>query len=128
MKSLIVEGWRFLPHSYAVVNQWQLLSLSRLKNLSLRIRDMPLYHQRWERQAGLFDEADEEVLRSLELAAAGERADATFRITFPYDFAPSGANWPYSAPRKTRRCRGRSSPMRQFIGSYSGEGLRQTLP
>jgi hypothetical protein len=28
-KSLIVEGWRFLPHSYAIVNQWQLLALLR---------------------------------------------------------------------------------------------------
>ena len=89
MKSLIVEGWRFLPHSYAVVNQWQLLSLLRLKNLRLRIRDRPLYHPRWRTQAGLFDESVEQALRTLEVAAPDEYADAMLRISFPFDFSPS---------------------------------------
>lgn len=90
MKSLIVEGWRFLPHSYAVVNQWQLLSLSRLKNIHLKIRDAPLYHPRWRTQTGLFDETAEKTVQSFESAAAGECADATLRIFFPFDFSPSG--------------------------------------
>ena len=89
MKSLIVEGWRFVPHSYAVVNQWQLLSLSRLKNVHLKVRDLPLYHPRWRTQAGLFDEAAEEALQSLESAAPGDYADATLRICFPFDFSAS---------------------------------------
>ncbi len=88
-KSLIVEGWRFLPHSYAVVHQWQLLSLSRLANIDLKIRDMPLYHPRWQLSTGLFDEAAENALRSLRSAAPGEYADATLRIVFPFDFSPS---------------------------------------
>jgi glycosyltransferase involved in cell wall biosynthesis len=91
LKSLIVEGWRFLPHSYAVVHQWQLLSLSRQKNIALKIRDMPFYHRRWPIKSGLFEESAEETLRSLECAAAGECADATLRITFPFDFSPSGS-------------------------------------
>ena len=91
MKSLIVEGWRFLPHSYAVVNQWQLLSLSRLQGIHLQIRDMPLYHPGWQAQMGLFEEAAEQVLRSLELAPTGAYADATLRILFPLDFSPSGS-------------------------------------
>lgn len=91
MKSLIVEGWRFLPHSYAVVNQWQLLSLSRLGNLALKIRDVPFYHRRWQAKTGLFDEPTEQLLRSLECAEAGEYADTTLRIFFPFDFSPSGS-------------------------------------
>jgi glycosyltransferase involved in cell wall biosynthesis len=87
VKSLIAEGWRFLPHSYAVVHQWQLLSLSRMSTIALKIRDMPLYHPGWRTQAGLFDEAAEQTLRSLELAAAGECADATLRTVFPFDFS-----------------------------------------
>lgn len=90
-KSLIVEGWRFLPHSYAVVHQWQLLSLSRLPNIVLKIRDAPLYHPGWQTAAGLFEETAEQVLRSLEPAAAGEYADATLRVVFPFDFSPSGS-------------------------------------
>lgn len=90
MKTLIVQGWRFLPHSYAVVHQWQLLSLSRLKDLRLKIKDMPLYHPRWRSQTGLFDESAEEALRSLESAEPGEYADAMLRIFFPFDFSASG--------------------------------------
>jgi glycosyltransferase involved in cell wall biosynthesis len=90
-KSLIVEGWRFLPHSYAVVNQWQLLSLSRLEEIALKVRDMPLYRPRWRTASGLFDPTNEEILRSLKSAAAGECADATLRIAFPFDFSPSGS-------------------------------------
>lgn len=86
-----MEGWRFLPHSYAIVNQWQLLSLARLGTIALKVRDLPLYHPGWKMQAGLFDEAAEDTLRSLELAAAGESADATLRIAFPFDFAASGS-------------------------------------
>ncbi len=89
MKSLIVEGWRFLPHSYAVVNQWQLLSLSRLGSTALKIRDMPLHHPGWRLQTGLFDKTAEEILRSLEPAAEGEHADALLRISFPFDFSAS---------------------------------------
>jgi len=89
LKSLIVEGWRFLPHSYSVVHQWQVLSLSRMGSIALKIRDMPLYHPGWRTNPGLFEETDEETLRSLESAAAGEYADATFRIFYPFDFSPS---------------------------------------
>ncbi len=89
MKSLIVEGWRFLPHSYAVVHQWQLLSLLKLKDIRLKIRDMPLYHPRWRSQTGLFAASAEEALRSLESAVPGEYADATLRILFPFDFSAS---------------------------------------
>ena len=91
VKSLIVEGWRFLPHSYAVVNQWQLLSLARLEDVALKIRDMPLYHRRWRPTTGLFEETSEQTLRSLRVAAAGEDADATLRICFPFDFSPSSS-------------------------------------
>ena len=85
-----MEGWRFLPHSYAVVHQWQLLSLLKRKDIRLKIRDMPLYHPRWRTQTGLFDESAEQALRFLEFAEPGECADAMLRIVFPFDFSASG--------------------------------------
>jgi glycosyltransferase involved in cell wall biosynthesis len=89
MKSLIVEGWRFLPHSYAVVNQWQLLALARRPDLSLKIIDAPLYHPEWKPEEGLFRPADEEELRTLPVAKPDERADVTLRVFARYDFSPS---------------------------------------
>jgi glycosyltransferase involved in cell wall biosynthesis len=87
--TLIVEGWRFLAHSYAVVNQWQLLALLRRSDVTLKIRDTPNHNKEWQRQDGLYDARTEQALKSLEVAESGERADATLRISFPFDFSPS---------------------------------------
>ena len=87
--SLIVEGWRLLPHSYAIVNQWQLLSLSRRTDVVLKVIDAPLCHQWWERQDGIFEPQAEQILKSIGSAAAGENADLLLRISYPLDFAPS---------------------------------------
>jgi glycosyltransferase involved in cell wall biosynthesis len=87
-KRLIVEGWRFLPHSYAIVNQWQLLALLR-RNIALKIVDMPFYRPSWKAQAGLFESAAEQALRSIEVAQPAESADVTLRVFYPFTFLPS---------------------------------------
>jgi glycosyltransferase involved in cell wall biosynthesis len=88
-KDLIVEGWRFLPHSFAIVNQWQLLALLRRPNIALKVMDAPLLRSRWQRQDGLFEPQAEQALRSIETAKPGECADLTLRISWPFDFSPS---------------------------------------
>jgi glycosyltransferase involved in cell wall biosynthesis len=87
-KRLIVEGWRFLPHSYAIVNQWQLLALLR-RNIALKVIDMPFYRPSWKVQAGLFEPAAEQALRSIEVAQPAESADVTLRVFYPFTFLPS---------------------------------------
>ncbi len=42
-KTPIVEGWRFLPHSYAVVHQWQLLALKRRGDVDTNERRWDFY-------------------------------------------------------------------------------------
>ena len=87
-KSLIVEGWRFLPHSYAIVNQWQLLALLR-RNIALKVVDVPFYRPSWQAQAGLFEPTAEQTLRSIEIAQPAESADVTLRVFYPFTFSPS---------------------------------------
>ncbi len=87
-KNLIVEGWRFLPHSYAIVNQWQLLALLR-RNIALKVIDVPFYRPSWKTQAGLFEPAAEQALRSIEVAQPAESADVTLRVFYPFTFLPS---------------------------------------
>jgi glycosyltransferase involved in cell wall biosynthesis len=87
-KRLIVEGWRFLPHSYAIVNQWQLLALLR-RNIVLKVVDVPFYRASWQAQAGLFEPTAEQALRSIELAQPAESADVTLRVFCPFSFSPS---------------------------------------
>lgn len=88
-RRLIVEGWRSLAHSYALVNQWQLLALLRRSDVSLKVRDLPYYAKRWQPQPRLFDEESESALRSIAVASADERGDVTLRISFPFDLSPS---------------------------------------
>ena len=47
MKTLCVEGWRFIHHSYAMVNQWQLLSLLKRNDIALSVRDLPFFNEQW---------------------------------------------------------------------------------
>jgi glycosyltransferase involved in cell wall biosynthesis len=84
-----VEGWRFIAHSYAIVNQWQLLALSRQKETVVKVIDAPLHGRHWQTQEGLFDPQAERILRSFDLAESDESADVTLRIFFPLDFSPS---------------------------------------
>ena len=87
MKSLCVEGWRFLHHSYAVVNQWQLLSLLKRNDVALSVRDVPYFHSDWTAQKGLFSPEQESLLESIPRLAPGEPSDATLRMSVPYDFS-----------------------------------------
>jgi glycosyltransferase involved in cell wall biosynthesis len=87
-KRLIVEGWRFLPHSYAIVNQWQLLALLR-RNIVLKVVDVPFYRPSWQALAGLFEPSAEQALRSIEIAQPAESADVTLRVFSPFTFLPS---------------------------------------
>lgn len=90
MPKLIVEGWRFVAHSYAIVNQWQCLALRRQPDLTLLVRDLPFFMPHWAQVHGLFPAESEAALQALPLAGADEQADATFRICFPYDCTPAG--------------------------------------
>jgi glycosyltransferase involved in cell wall biosynthesis len=87
-KELVVEGWRFICHSYAIVNQWQLLALLRRNDVTLHIRDVPFYDPSWKRVHGLFAPAQEAVLAQLPMADVNTSPDTTLRISFPYNFSP----------------------------------------
>jgi glycosyltransferase involved in cell wall biosynthesis len=86
---LAVEGWRSLSHSYAVVNQWQLLSLARRQDIALRVRDLAFSNPYWREQPGLFCESDAFVLREIEKVQPDFSPDATWRLGFPYDLRPA---------------------------------------
>ena len=87
MRRLCVEGWRFLHHSFAVVNQWQLLSLLKRNDLSLSIRDLPYFLSDWTARKGLFSPEQERQLESIPVLAPNETSDATLRVSFPFDFS-----------------------------------------
>jgi glycosyltransferase involved in cell wall biosynthesis len=89
--SLIVEGWRFITHSYAITNQWQLLALLKRGDVDIRVRDMPFYGVALNATTSIFDSIATSQLHSLPHATADDSADVTLRWYAPYDFSLSNS-------------------------------------
>lgn len=88
---IIVEGWRFVPHSFAIANQFQLLELLGRPQLELFHRDMPYFDSEWKPQPGLFAPAQETALSQIRTPHANLSADAVLRMFMPYNLKPSTA-------------------------------------
>jgi glycosyltransferase involved in cell wall biosynthesis len=84
---LLVEGWRNVPHSYAIVNQWQLLELARRDDVELRVKDLPLFNSQWARAPHPFGGAERAALSALKSWSSDFEPQATYRISYPLDFA-----------------------------------------
>ena len=91
MATLVMESWRFLPHSYAISNQYLCLELLKVPGLTLYHKDAPIPDARWTPSSGVMSEGQEAVLRGIPGPPEGLTADVVFRFKFPYDFSPSGA-------------------------------------
>jgi glycosyltransferase involved in cell wall biosynthesis len=88
MKTLVVEGWRTSCHSYALVNQQQLLHLSEDPRLRLFHRDMPFFQDFWANlDSGLMD-AFKCRLAAIAPPPARVCADVTYRISYPFRIYP----------------------------------------
>lgn len=85
---LLVEGWRFISQSYAVVNQFQLLELLRRPDLQLYHREMR-YLQDWQAATGLLTPAEEAQLHAIPEPPPDLQAQAVLRMQMPFDFSPS---------------------------------------
>jgi glycosyltransferase involved in cell wall biosynthesis len=92
---LTVEGWRFLPHSYALVAQSHCLCLARRADVDLRFVDLPFYDSAWKPARGMFGAEDETILAALRPPEGAFAADATFTLR------PERPD--FTAPRSGRR-------------------------
>ncbi len=91
MATLVVEGWRFIPHSYALVNQHQLAALAARPGLELFHRDLAYYNPAWTPRPGTMPAESERVVRAIPEPPADLVPDALLRIAVPYDFRDAGA-------------------------------------
>ena len=93
-KSLVVEGWRGINHSFALVNQFQLLELSQRPELGLHHVDMPFHFAHWNRtnNGPGFRPPDEARIAAVAPAQPGVQYDWAYRIFSPVALpAPSTA-------------------------------------
>lgn len=81
---IVCEGWRFVPQSFALVNQFQILALLDL-GIPVAVRDRP-YLGDWKPVYGVLPDALEARLKALSPPPADARPAAVFRVSVPYDF------------------------------------------
>ena len=115
VRRLIVEGWRFIPHSYALVAQSHCLCLLQGQEVELRFVDLPYYFDRWRRTRGVFTAEQEALLAELRAPEPDffPQATLTMRPERP-DF---------SAPRSGRRFAFGTAEYR-VLGEENRSGLR----
>jgi len=87
-KRVIFEGWRFIPHSSAIVLQSYCLAAARRSDLEIKVRELP-FNGPWSRIGGMFPEALDRILQSLPVAGEDEEAEAVIRIGSPIDLTPA---------------------------------------
>ena len=93
MTRILMEGWRGVSHSYAMVNQHQILALAKLGHFEIFHRDLPFLMAHWnEKDTGAgFSERDARFLADLPGLPGGD-ADIIYRIGAPIPMpTPSAA-------------------------------------
>ncbi|MDY6936471.1 MAG: glycosyltransferase [Cyanobacteriota bacterium] len=88
-KSIEIEGWRFVPHSFAIVNQFQLLEMRQRQELRLFHREMPYFDRHWKPQRGLLDANAERTLSQIPHPPPDCPVDAVLRVFMPYNLKPA---------------------------------------
>lgn len=83
-RTLIVEGWRTSSHSYALVNQYQLLHLLVDPRLRLLHRDIPTYQSHWAQIPSGLSRTQSERIAAIPQLDIGQSADLTYRISYPF--------------------------------------------
>ena len=84
--NILVEGWRNINHSYALVNQWQIFEL--IKSSNIYFQDIPFPNENWNSQkndSGLRDEV-KNIINKIPPPLDDIHYDVTYRISGPFNF------------------------------------------
>jgi glycosyltransferase involved in cell wall biosynthesis len=95
---IIIEGWRFLCHSYSVVNQFQLVEMINRPELEIFHQDMPYINPAWKTEVS-DSEITIKILHNINHPAPNQIADVTLRLYCPWNFAASKSTqtWVFAA-------------------------------
>jgi len=84
---VLFKGWTEIPHSYAIVNGFQLIYLYKnfKDKLEIYVEEMPYFREEWNNSKKKFyNDEYTEILHNLK-RWSGEKVDLVYTITFPYD-------------------------------------------
>ena len=92
MKTLLIEGWRGINHSYALVNQHQLLHFAQHPDLAVYHLDMPFSDSEWRKTNSGFDDYESAAIAAYGPPPAGLKIDVLYRMTFPFRLTGGAAD------------------------------------
>jgi len=95
---VLIRGWRFIHHSYAIVAQAHALAMMRRGDVDLRFEDLAFPAGRWQSSRGILDAADERDLSGLRGPDADFAADATLRFARDFSVPRSGRAFVFDTP------------------------------
>jgi len=83
--NVLIEGWLDVPHSYAIVNIYQILALLKVSSLKIYFKQVPKYNENWSTidLNLLVTSQEKELLLNLECVDKNTRIDLVYRISFP---------------------------------------------
>ncbi len=84
--NILVEGWRNINHSYALVNQWQIFEL--IKSSNIYFQDVSFFNENWNSQrnnSGLRNEV-KNIINRIPPPLDNIDYDITYRISAPFNF------------------------------------------
>jgi hypothetical protein len=89
---VLVEGWLGINHSYALVNQHQLLQLKSF-DIDLYHKDVPFISTKWntEKNYSGFTSDQHQALMDIPNLDDKNRADVIYRISSLYNYADANA-------------------------------------
>ena len=84
--NILIEGWRNINHSYALVNQWQINEL--IKSSDISFKDVPFYDENWNQKkndSGFRNEI-KNIINKIQPPSNNINYDITYRISYPFNF------------------------------------------
>ena len=84
--NILIEGWRGINHSFSLVNQWQILELS--KSCEVYFKDVPFISEKWNKEknySGL-EKNLSDFINNIPTPQKEQMHDITYRISFPFNF------------------------------------------
>jgi len=89
MPSIVVEGWRLLPHSYAIINAQQCVAMLDRPDIALYHKDVAYFSPSWRPVYGALPKPREDRVAAIAAPPADLVPDVVLRYAFPYNLAPA---------------------------------------
>ena len=85
--NILIEGWRGINHSFSLVNQWQILELS--KSCEVYFKDVPFISEKWNKEKNFsgLEKNLSDLINNIPIPQKNQIHDITYRISFPFNFS-----------------------------------------